>query len=613
MNRSLITTFLVIFLVINWSSSGHPNSNSQQESNKDSEEKANKLYEKAVILLSKSKKDLKKAYSLLQESSQLNHIGSKELMAKGHLFGDHLPLDLIKAYQYFESIPTNHSSDAHLFLGFLHTKSLNDLISTTPLLKVNEVLATKHYQMAQQLGNPLAKMAIAFRYYYGLGSDRNCEKALRLYRSVAIDVVEQSKISGGSPLQDYRLWESKSTLAFMNNVIHYYMFLAKGGDMIATIALGHLFYYGSFKVKMDRKRAFNYFTRASKTGNGNALAFLAKYYLEGSPPVTRNHTKGLELLMMAVTKDNPIAMTDLGLMYLEGKGIEQDIPKAQKYLSLASRNGWVEGIVQTGISYMTGSTGFKDYRKAFSTFQLAEKSKHLLALYNLGQMHATGIGTVKSCARAVPYFKSVAERGGWAENLFRPIDNYEKGLVREAIVQLAFMSEVGYELAQSNLAYILEKSLINKRKMSSVLKYWMRSAAQGSSYSRIKVGDYFYYGLGTPVDYQMAVIYYRKASEFRYSAQALFNLGYLHEKGLGVKQDTRTARLYYSMAATIDDEAKVPTFLAKTKLGFNEMVQEFVERVSKIKNNLSKNWDLILLVVLVVLLCYVLYLKLCGF
>ena len=50
------------------------------------------------------------------------------------------------------------------------------------------------------------------------------------------------------------------------------------------------------------------------------------------------------------------------------------------------------------------------------------------------------------------------------------------------------------------------------------------------------MGDYYYYGLGTDVDYESAASHYRMASEQQSNAQAMFNLGYMHERGLGLKQ-----------------------------------------------------------------------------
>ena len=54
--------------------------------------------------------------------------------------------------------------------------------------------------------------------------------------------------------------------------------------------------------------------------------------------------------------------------------------------------------------------------------------------------------------------------------------------------------------------------------------------------ARLKLGDYYYYGHGTKVDYEAAALHYRLASEQQHSAQAMFNLGYMHEHGLGMKE-----------------------------------------------------------------------------
>ena len=67
----------------------------------------------------------------------------------------------------------------------------------------------------------------------------------------------------------------------------------------------------------------------------------------------------------------------------------------------------------------------------------------------------------------------------------------------------------------------------------------------GSTVARIKMGDYHYYGYGTEVDYESAATHYRLASEQQHNAQAMFNLGYMHEQGLGLKQVS-----YYNLVET---------------------------------------------------------------
>lgn len=67
-----------------------------------------------------------------------------------------------------------------------------------------------------------------------------------------------------------------------------------------------------------------------------------------------------------------------------------------------------------------GGLGVKqDYKTANKYFSLASQSGHVLAYYNLGQMHARGTGMMRSCSTAIELFKNVAERGKWGELLMQ--------------------------------------------------------------------------------------------------------------------------------------------------------------------------------------------------
>lgn len=56
----------------------------------------------------------------------------------------------------------------------------------------------------------------------------------------------------------------------------------------------------------------------------------------------------------------------------------------------------------------------------------------------------------------------------------------------------------------------------------------------GNAFARVKIGDYHYYGYGTKKDYQAAATHYSIAADKHQSAQAMFNLAYMHEHGLGI-------------------------------------------------------------------------------
>lgn len=76
---------------------------------------AERMYQTAMKMINETKSGpLKGAYFLLSKSSELNHSQSQELVAKAHLFGDHLPLNLTEASRLFKKLASEGSPTAQL-------------------------------------------------------------------------------------------------------------------------------------------------------------------------------------------------------------------------------------------------------------------------------------------------------------------------------------------------------------------------------------------------------------------------------------------------------------------------------------------------------------------
>uniref|UniRef100_A0A915HUM4 Uncharacterized protein n=1 Tax=Romanomermis culicivorax TaxID=13658 RepID=A0A915HUM4_ROMCU len=260
----------------------------------------------------------------------------------------------------------------------------------------------------------------------------------------------------------------------------------------------------------------------------------------------------------------------------------------------------------------------RNYKMASQYFQLASKSGHVLAFYNLAQMHATGTGVVRSCPTAVELYKNVAERGRWSEMLMDAHSSYTSGQKDEAAIKYYFLAELGYEVAQSNLGYMLDRGEIHlfdkKEFYQRALIQWLRSANQGYSWARVKVGDYYYYGFGTDVDFETAISQYKTAYESQHNAQAMFNLGYMYEQGLGIKKDIHLAKRFYDMAAETSTDAYVPVTLALMKLSFMFGLQYLQEITSVHAFHLDQifgsYWDIYLMTVLLGLTVALIFLRL---
>lgn len=94
--------------------------------------------------------------------------------------------------------------------------------------------------------------------------------------------------------------------------------------------------------------------------------------------------------------------------------------------------------------------------------------------------------------------------------------DYKSYRFDSAFLQYAFASELGYEVAQSNAAFILDRGEVTLfggdrrfEELVRALQYWGRAANQGYSAAQVKLGDYHYYGMGTSVDYEAAASNYR--------------------------------------------------------------------------------------------------------
>ena len=596
---------------------------SEDESAKSTPEtsEATVYFNEAMAILNNSKPDRQLAYNHLLKSAYLGHIESIELIAEAQLFGTDMKLDLSEAASKFKKLAATHgSSKAHLYLGFMYSIGLG--------VQANSAKSFLYYTMAASEGELFAKMAMGYRYWSGVSALQSCEPALAYYQHVAKKVEEGISFSSGPSVQRVRLIDEVEvpgavTGMLDDDLIQYYQFLADKGDIQAQFGLGQLHYQGGRGVEQDHARALSYFTSAAEAGNANAMSMLGKMYLEGGPIVQQDNKTAFKYFEMAAEKNNPLGQSGLGIMYLYGRGVQQDYSKAFKYFTQASAQGYVDGQLHLGLMYYKGLGVPQDYKTATKFFSLASQSGNILGYYHLASMHASGTGVLRSCNTAVDLFKNVAERGRWSRDLVKAHSLYKEGRHTESFIRYAYLAELGYEVAQSNAAFILDRGEVSSiwsrnESLIRALMYWSRAAAQGYSFARVKLGDYHYYGCGTRVDYETAAYQYRLASETQQNAQALFNLGYMHEQGLGLARDFNLAKRYYDQAAETSPDAAVPVALALMKLALvyawdllqtGDWTPLTSFSMTRVAFHIGPNWDLYLVTILAMILAGVLLIR----
>ncbi|KAL4079286.1 hypothetical protein J3A83DRAFT_4208580 [Scleroderma citrinum] len=417
------------------------------------------------------------------------------------------------------------------------------------------------------------------------------------------------------------------------DLLEYYMFNADRGETDFAYKLGKIFYQGSIyaaaggiasgsegvgRVVQDFKQAEYYFLQ------------IARQVWPRDPPAPLQH-KASAYSAEGVTQPGwaPKSAAYLGRMYMRGEGVPQDYEMAMMWFERGAEYGDRECHNGLGILWREGLVkGRKDTRKALEHFAIAAGQELAEAHVNLGKHHyARGdlklaatyfetairfgstfeahfylakIHTVNirsgdfsqdyaagSCASAVSFYKLVAERGVWDDDLVNKAEEgWNSGTERGkemAILRWWIAAERGYEVAQNNLAYVLDqdKSMLRSTRFSPIqvsndtarlaLTQWIRSAAQRNIDALVKVGDYYYHGFGVPdepesVRWEKAARYYQSAADTQLSALAMWNLGWMYENGVGVSQDFHLAKRHYDQAMEINAEAYLPVALSLLKL-----------------------------------------------
>ncbi|WWC87074.1 uncharacterized protein L201_001960 [Kwoniella dendrophila CBS 6074] len=415
-------------------------------------------------------------------------------------------------------------------------------------------------------------------------------------------------------------------------ILEYYQYHSDRDSHIYTVRLGRLFYLGSVyfshagvsagaegigEIPQDFKKAKEYFLKVAR------VLWPKDFENDGSVAKRRKFSKEQE---DQIREPAMVAAAFLGRMSLRGEGSKPDYRRARLWYERAAEFGDREALNGLGIIHRDGLVVPQDKQKAFHYFQasasqdLAEAQVNLAklhlergevaqanaylevalrhgatfeAFHLLGKIHSSNAmsGKPGMCGVAVAYEKLVAERGNWKQDFVGDADkSWLRGEEDKAFIGWYIGSEIGYESAQNNIAFLLEKGFklghpvtsstkdksnsvlgidldsenrVNEVDKQRALTLWIRSANQDNVDAMVKVGDYYYQ---SPDSYDRAVAYYQTAADTQTSSMAYWNLGWMYENGHGVPRDWHLAKRFYDLAGETSLEAYLPVTLSLIKL-----------------------------------------------
>jgi len=378
--------------------------------------------------------------------------------------------------------------------------------------------------------------------------------------------------------------------------MEYFQEAADMGSAHGMYGLGYLYLSG--------------FTGDAEEGDGHEL--------EGGDRPAINVEKAITYLSKAADRGHVEAIFLLGVMYLNGwnANSKRIIAKVRDVIH-----------DKTNVALAKES----DTLKAYNFLQVAAYAGHPIAMYNTAMMRLLGMGTQASCSGALELLKPLAERLSPETKLLEHAFRQVSTGVDNAALSYMLAAYSGMEVAQTNAAYLLQhgsnvdfdvisfedgqrivSSEIDSQRQA--IKFHKYAAEQGNMASLLAIGDIYFYGYGVPVNKEKAGEAYRRAAEIATlkkadshastlaggrpkgggdsssdfeltppvaTAFAYFNLGVMHQMGIGLPQDLHLAKRFYDLAMGSHSTASGPCTIALFSLRAHKSLEQLAPLAKK--------------------------------
>jgi len=582
------------------------------------------------------------------------------LLAEFTLVGLGTQRNLTEAVALFTEAATRGDANSQYALGALYW----NLFEGDPAeMRRKEALGILHLYAASVAGHPGAVMAMGYRHLEGYGVPKSCNTAALNYIEVARRVADVYSAGMPQAVELIRLGvDGKDRKTMSASEVNLFIEIASSGDKEIAAAVGKRHLLGIDGFKQSYKTALHHLQIAADRSHGGANALLGYMYCLGLG-VEKSLDVAYSYFVQAAAKDESLGHNGLGYIYFHGTKVhEPNVEKAFKHFNDSAYLASADGMFNLGSMYLTGTGTPVSFQKAAHWYTQALDRGHTPAAYTLAVMHLNGIGTVRNCKIAVDLLKKVCERGSWVSQKLQEAYHLQETQPNAAAWLFLRLAEAGHEVAQMNVAHLLDthsaqllfhgsdttgtSEEAEARALGKIhaQRHYEMSAAQGNALSELRLGDFAYYGWGIraddtakddwnnddidvlalaeePVNFvhqeadpELSVVHYKRTSNMRitgewmqpFVARASFNLGFMYQFGVGVARDAPLARRYYRRCSEVDPHGvQVPVTIMLAALAAQVSLLEMPslqDFVSAVFNDMRTHMLAVLIVFLSVLL-----------
>jgi TPR repeat protein len=318
-------------------------------------------------------------------------------------------------------------------------------------------------------------------------------------------------------------------------------------DLIVQLSKKHKF------EKDDYAKALAIFRKGAEQENSMSMANLGLLY-ENGWGVDQDAQVALSWYEKSAALGNNVGMKFAGDIYRRGRLGSKDKVKALEWYQKAADEGNADGMYGLGLIYE--AEGPASYSDAEHWYRAAAEKGSIYALENLGFMHEYGRGVPKDFEAARTFFQQALDAGllsaiGDLAELYTKLDppNRDYAKARELFEQGIAKGDT---VSMYGLAYMYERGAGVDKDFARARDLYEQAAAHGHIGALTALGALYSNAVPPNRDYAKARELYEDAAA-KGDTSAISNLGIVYEYGKGVPKDLAKAKSYFDRAIALGD------------------------------------------------------------
>ena len=307
--------------------------------------------------------------------------------------------------------------------------------------------------------------------------------------------------------------------------------------------------------------------------------------------------------LMSYWMKHPIALRELGVMYLEGGGVKQDYKKARRLFEEAAQRGSQVAKEDLALMYWQGKGVERDDRQAFYWAEQVADQGFVIASYILGVLYGTGRVIQKSDEQSFYWHQKAAEfeviAGGStidASHMLALLYLEGRGVEQNSEqAEIWFKKSIelgGTRIAFADLGAMYMLGTGVEKDSEQALYWWNQGDKQGDAVSQVNLGAFYY----EEKQNDKAFRFFRKAAQ-QGNVPAMYHTSMMYAHGKGVLKNNTQSYKWLSLYLIFSPERDKYHDKYKDLAPDSESNEELIppntgsaeEQLSELKDKMTKD------------------------